>query len=102
MFPCNVRIHIYEDLQKYGGKRSKNFYDPINDFDFKKDIKKLFETNKHGVENLQEGEEEGNLITFKVENSDFKYELLTSKLSSRKGTPSDLTVRPWVGRIDQN
>ena len=33
---------------------------------------------------------------------DFKYELLTSKLSSRKGTPSDLTVRPWLGRIDQN
>ena len=42
----------------------------------------------------------GNLISFKVENSDFYYELITDKLSSKKGVPSDLTIRPWVGKIE--
>ena len=100
LYPCNVRLHIYEDLQKYGGKRSKKFYDPINDFHFKKDIGSKFKIEKKGLKNLDEGGEEGNLISFQVENSDFYYELITNKLSSKKGVPSDLTIRPWVGKIE--
>ncbi len=101
LFPCNVRIHVYEDLQKYGGKRSKKFYDPVNDFDFKKDINTLFKVEKNGITNLEEGSEEGNLISFKVQDNNFHYELISNKLSSKKGIPSDLTIRPWVGKIEK-
>ena len=70
------------------------FYDPINDFHFKKDIGSKFKIEKKGPKNLDEGGEEGNLISFQVENSDFYYELITNKLSSKR-VPSDLTIRPW-------